>query len=242
MSKTVIITGAQGGIGKALSEIYSEAGYEVLGIDLFLNESKQKAIFNIDLARFSIDASYRQESLQRLEGAFEQLHVLVNNAAVQILSDIDDLSIEDWNQTLSVNLTAPMLLSQWAVPHLEKNKGCIVNIASIHQQLTKPRFVAYATSKSALVGLTKSMAVDLAGRVRVNAVSPAAIETDMLKAGFDNDQSALDELRKLHPAQRIGMPEEVAKLALFLSSNEASFINGANLALDGGISSVLNDL
>lgn len=135
-----------------------------------------------------------------------------------------------------------MLLSQYFIPLLEQEKGVIVNIASIHQQLTKPRFVSYATSKSALVGLTKAMAVDLKDRVRVNAISPAAIETTMLRAGFNNDEAALDILRNLHPVKRIGYPDEVAQLVLFLCSEEAGFISGANFTLDGGISSVLHDL
>jgi NAD(P)-dependent dehydrogenase (short-subunit alcohol dehydrogenase family) len=125
---------------------------------------------------------------------------------------------------------------------LEKSQGCIINIGSIHHQLTKPNFISYATSKSALIGLTKALAVDLQGRIRVNAISPAAIETAMLRAGFDNDENALDELRKIHPVQRIGYPSDVAKMALFLASDKSGFIHGANLTLDGGISSVLKDL
>ncbi|MCU0394198.1 MAG: SDR family oxidoreductase, partial [Thermoflexibacter sp.] len=171
-----------------------------------------------------------------------KLDLLINNAAVQLLSPTETNALADWYETMNVNLTAPMLLSQLFLPMIEKEGGSIINIASIHQQLTKPRFVSYATSKSALVGLTKAMAVDLQGRIRVNCISPAAIETDMLRAGFNHDEDALNALKKLHPVQRIGYPEEVARLALFLASEQAKFINGANLQLDGGISSVLHDL
>jgi NAD(P)-dependent dehydrogenase (short-subunit alcohol dehydrogenase family) len=86
------------------------------------------------------------------------------------------------------------------------------------------------------------MAVDLAGKVRVNSISPAAIETAMLRAGFNDDETAIDELRKIHPVQRIGYPADVAKLALFLASQNTGFVHGANFLLDGGISSVLKDL
>ncbi|WP_422361188.1 SDR family NAD(P)-dependent oxidoreductase [Reichenbachiella sp.] len=244
MKKTVVITGALGGIGQAICKTFKEDGYQVLGIDV-------KAIGNIpfcdysfdfDLSRLSKNEDYRSDKLNILNKFGDDLHVLINNAAVQILNNLKDIKITEWNETLDVNLTAPMLLSQWALPYISKNDGSIINISSIHQTLTKPKFTAYATSKSALVGLTKAMAVDLNGEIRVNSISPAAIETDMLRAGFNNDESALDVLKKLHPVQRIGYPYEVAKLALFLASDEAKFINGANLQLDGGISSVLHDL
>ena len=110
---------------------------------------------------------------------------MINNAAVQRLDHVKNIKLEDWQESLNVNLTGPMLLSKLFLNRLETNHGCIINIGSIHQQLTKPEFVTYATTKSALIGLTKAMAVDLEGRVRVNAISPAAIETEMLKAGFE---------------------------------------------------------
>ena len=171
-----------------------------------------------------------------------RLDVLINNAAVQRLDRLENIKLEDWKESLDVNLTGPMMLSKLFLDRLEQSQGCIINIGSIHQQLTKPAFVTYATTKSALVGLTKALAVDLEGRVRVNAISPAAIETDMLRAGFNNDESAIEELRKIHPVQRIGYPADVAKLALFLASENNGFIHGANILLDGGISSVLKDL
>lgn len=133
-------------------------------------------------------------------------------------------------------------MSQHFLPKLEQSKGCIINIASIHQQLTKKKFIAYATSKSALVGLTKAMSVDLQGKVRVNAISPAAIDTQMLRDGFNNDEEMVKKLHELHPLQRIGKPAEVSKLALLLAEDELGFINGANICIDGGISNVLKDL
>lgn len=244
MKKSVVITGALGGIGQGFCKVFQEYGYNVVGIDV---KAVQKIpycddTFSFDLKRISKDENYRVQKFSKLDEVSENLVVLINNAAVQLLSGTKDITTEKWQETFDVNLTAPMLLSQWAIPFLTKNQGSIINIASIHQNLTKPRFVSYATSKSALVGLTKAMAVDLKGVVRVNVISPAAIETDMLRAGFNNDESALDRLKKIHPVQRIGYPEEVAKLALFLASDEAKFLNGANLQLDGGISSVLHDL
>jgi NAD(P)-dependent dehydrogenase (short-subunit alcohol dehydrogenase family) len=244
MSKTALITGALGGIGTALCKVFHEENWFVIGTDIRIKDAAPHCNFamHIDLDKLCKEESYKQEILKKVSSQTSQLDVLINNAAVQLLDHTESIKLSDWYETMNVNLTAPMLLSQLFLPMIEKAKGSIINIASIHQQLTKPRFVSYATSKSALVGLTKAMAVDLQGRVRVNCISPAAIETDMLRAGFNNDESALSALKKLHPVQRIGYPEEVARLALFLASEEAKFINGANLQLDGGISSVLHDL
>ncbi|WP_128548353.1 SDR family NAD(P)-dependent oxidoreductase [Larkinella soli] len=241
--KKALVTGVLGGIGSALAQAFRENGYYVYGLDIRdCDDHQADRLIQFDLHRFSTDDTYRTEWKQNFNALIPELHVLVNNAAVQMLGSLDELNLDDWNHTMAVNLTGPLLLSQHFLDQLEDVNGCIVNIGSIHQQLTKRRFISYATSKSALIGLTKALAVDLEGRVRVNAISPAAIETDMLLAGFDGNQSALDELRKIHPVQRIGYPKDVAKLALFLASEGSGFIHGANLSLDGGISSVLKDL
>ncbi|MCK8492778.1 SDR family oxidoreductase [Spirosoma sp. RP8] len=241
--KKALITGVLGGIGSALAQSFRENGYYVYGLDIRDTDDHQAdQLIQFDLHRFSTDDAYRSEWKLKFYALIPELHVLVNNAAVQLLDGLDDLKLSEWNHTMAVNLTGPLLLSQHFLDQLEEGNGCIINIGSIHQQLTKRRFISYATSKSALIGLTRALAVDLEGRVRVNAISPAAIETDMLLAGFDGNQSALDELRRIHPVQRIGCPNDVAKMALFLASESSGFIHGANLTLDGGISSVLKDL
>jgi NAD(P)-dependent dehydrogenase (short-subunit alcohol dehydrogenase family) len=116
-----------------------------------------------------------------------------------------------------------------------------VNISSIHARLTKPDFVAYATSKAALSGLTRAMAVDLGDRIRVNAIEPAAISTPMLKAGFESHPEQYAALARCHPQGRMGTPTEVAALALSLVSGELRFMHGACVGLDGGISARLHD-
>lgn len=241
--KSILITGVLGGIGSAIARMFKENGYFVYGLDV--RESQIDFVDKLivfDLNKFCLDDEYRNLFINYFESTIPSLDVLVNNAAVQLLDKLDDLQLSHWQETLNVNLTGPLLLSQLFLKRLERVNGCIVNIGSIHQQLTKPRFISYATSKSALIGLTKALAVDLEGRVRVNAISPAAIQTDMLLAGFDGNEEALNQLRKLHPVQRIGYPKDVAKLVLFLTSENSGFIHGANLSLDGGISSVLKDL
>lgn len=241
--KAVVITGVLGGIGSQLAKTFKENGYHVIGLDI--NDAAPETcdlFFKFDLHKYCSDSIYKQEMEQVFDREIPELFLLINNAAVQILGSVKELRLEDWNQTLNVNLTGPLMLSQYFLSRLERSLGSIVNIASIHQQLTKKRFVAYASSKSALVGLTKAMSVDLQGRVRVNAISPAAIDTQMLRDGFDNDEAKVQMLNELHPSQRIGKPQEVSQLALLLAEDKLGFINGANIQIDGGISNVLKDL
>ncbi|MCS7019646.1 MAG: SDR family oxidoreductase [Cytophagales bacterium] len=239
---SVIVTGSSGRIGSEICRLFKQEGFFTIGLD---RQPKQNTDIHIqtDLNRFCTDPNYRKTLILQLSSVISKypLKCLVNNAAEQLLNKTDDITPEQWQTTLNVNLTAPFLLIQLCLPYLEATKGSVVNVASIHQQLTKPRFVAYATSKSALVGLTKALAVDLAGRIRVNAISPAAIETPMLRAGFPNPDD-YRKLNEIHPVGRIGQPEEVAEVAIFLASDKAGFINGANIQIDGGISGVLKDL
>jgi len=242
-AKAAIITGAAGGIGVALCLAFKESGYYTVAVDKLKSDAICDAFVTIDLDIYCREEFYRSEADERLLKAVGEIAigVLVNNAAVQILGDTTNLSIDDWQSTLNVNLLAPFLLAQSLLPHLESAQGSIVNIASIHASLTKPGFVCYATSKAALVGLTRSMAVDIGARVRVNAICPAAINTPMLRDGFISKPELLDELAALHPVGRIGKPEEIATAALFLSCDKSTFLNGSILGIDGGIASRLYD-
>jgi len=243
MDKTVIITGVLGGIGSQLAKTFKEKGYQVVGLDLKEGRPDYcNKFYKFDLNQYCLDPIYKTDMEAQFNEDIPELFVLINNAAVQILSSLDEITLQDWNQTLNVNLTGPLMLTQFFLTRLERSKGSVINIASIHHQLTKKRFLAYASSKSALVGLTKALSVDLQGRVRVNAISPAAIDTQMLRDGFNNDEAKVRLLNELHPSQRIGKPREVSQLALLLAEDELGFINGANINIDGGISNVLKDL
>jgi NAD(P)-dependent dehydrogenase (short-subunit alcohol dehydrogenase family) len=201
------------------------------------------AYVSADLARFSQDEDYADKIISQFRAALKgvPLNVLINNAATQILGGVESLTRADWRTTLDVNLMAPFLLAQALLPELEKGKGCIVNIGSIHARLTKKNFVAYATSKAALAGMTRAMAVDLGPRVRINAIEPAAIETEMLKAGFVEKEELYSQLEACHPQRRIGKPKEVANLALAIAEGNMNFLHGSCISLDGGISGRLFD-
>ena len=242
MPKSILITGVNGGIGSAIARFFKGKNYKVYGMDINIEgQDHCDEFFQLDLNRMVLDSEYFKFQKSELL-KIKELNVLINNAAVQKLDSLSQIKLSEWQETLNVNLTGPLLLSQIFLDTLQTSQGSIINIASIHHQLTKQRFISYATSKSALVGLTKAMAVDLKGKVRVNSISPAAIKTDMLLDGFEGDQSAIKQLYELHPIQRIGYPEEVARLVYFLTTENKGFIHGANISLDGGISSVLKDL
>lgn len=241
----VIVTGAAGGIGQALVRAYSEAGHAVIAVDRVERPRELDCAYYVacDLQRTVADPAYAAEVFAQLRATFANrpLEALVNNAAVQVLAPTDNLGRDDWHATLEVNLLAPFFWSQAFLPELEAASGCVLNISSIHARLTKPGFVAYATSKAALSGMTRAMAVDLGERVRVNAIEPAAISTEMLRSGFAGRDQAYAALEACHPQGRVGSPEEVAALAMAISHGGLRFVHGACLAIDGGIAGRLHD-
>jgi NAD(P)-dependent dehydrogenase (short-subunit alcohol dehydrogenase family) len=242
--KTVLITGASGGIGVALCEAFLSAGWRVVSTDRSGAVPPPRTDFlPLDLHRFASEASVRGAFVDEVRGRLPEggLDALVNNAAVQRLGTTAEATQEDWELSLSVNVVAPFLLVQSFLPELERRRGAVVNISSIHATQTKPGFVAYATSKAALSGMTRALAVDLGGRVRVNAIHPAAIATPMLEAGFEGRAGDRRRLDEFHPAGRIGRAEEVARLAVFLASEDAGFLTGSCVGLDGALSGRLHD-
>jgi NAD(P)-dependent dehydrogenase (short-subunit alcohol dehydrogenase family) len=246
-NRSVLITGALGGIGQALCREFSVAGWHVLATDRAPRaKGMEKKFLPLDLLKFAKSARQRNAFAIRVRAAAAAagapLAALINNAAIQRLNPTAEVTAEDWETTLAVNLVAPFLLAQTFLPDLERASGAIVNLGSIHEKLTKPEFVVYATSKAAMAGMTRAMAVDLGARVRVNAINPAAISTPMMEAGFaSKPKSARRSLDQFHPVGRIGRPEEVAQLALYLASNQSAFLTGSVIGLDGGIASRLHD-
>jgi NAD(P)-dependent dehydrogenase (short-subunit alcohol dehydrogenase family) len=242
MKQTVLITGACGGIGTALCDVFSKAGYAVIGIDKSIPDAFPHPAIPCDIRKIAQSESVADEIRETvLELSGNRLNVLINNAAVQIIKPCDELTRQDWASTLETNLLAPFWLTSIFLPELKAAKGSIVNIGSIHAKLTKRQFVAYATSKGALETMTRAMALDLAPEVRVNAIAPAATDTAMLRAGFEGNSEGFAMLEQYHPLGRIASPEEVGRLALFLAGRDAGFITGAVLPIDGGISGCLSD-
>lgn len=245
MIRWAIITGAAGSIGQALVETFSADGYKIIAVDCVPRPDHLQSTYylQVDLDQTVRDETYAHTVFDQIKKWLGQdgLYTLINNAAIQILGGVDTLNRQDWQTTLNVNLLAPFIWVKEFLPELEKNQGSVVNISSIHAKLTKKNFVAYATSKAALTGMTRSMAVDLEDRIRINAIEPAAIETEMLKAGFNHQPNLLQQLSQCHPQKRIGSVEEVSNLALMLTKDELKFIHGESIGLSGGIAFKLHD-
>lgn len=243
--KAVFITGIAGGIGAALGAAFRAAGWRVIGSGRKAPDPSICDVFvQADLNALALDDAVLTQVVADVRAGLvgAQLSALVNNAAAQILGATADLTSQDWQRTLNVNLTAPFRLSQAFLSELESAPdGTILNIGSVHAQATKKEFAAYATSKAALHGMTRALAVDLGKAVRVVCLAPAAISTPMLLAGFEGREEAFQSLEACHPAERIGQPGEVAEAALFLTGPHAGFATGTTFWLDGGVLSRLHD-
>lgn len=241
-----LITGVNGGVGRSLAEAFDAKGYRVIGTDLgpTARTSACEFYLSLDLREIARSDAHAMEAFTKLKLMMPdgKLHVLINNAAIQVLGGVDSLSREDWADSLNVNLLSAFFLAQGLLKNLEKGGGSIINIGSVHSRLTKKGFVSYSTTKAALDGLTRALAVDLGARVRVNAINPAAIRTNMLLEGFKGNRNVIAELESKHPTKTIGDPKEVANLALMIASKDLPFLSGSTITLDGAISCLLHDL
>lgn len=242
----VIITGANGGIGKALVTEFIENGYQVIATDISERveiELEKVAFLQIDLQKFVCNEEYAKDFADKVIEITGGIGItaLINNAAIQILGNCEYLSRSQWQQSFDVNLSAPFFMVQTFLPDLTKNSGSVVNISSIHATQTKKDFVAYATTKAGLSSLTRNLALDLGNKVRINAIEPAAVGTEMLRAGFDGKEESFKKLEQFHPMERIASPQEVAELAVFLCSQKANFVHGACISASGGIHGCLSD-
>ncbi len=239
-----VITGAAGGIGRALCEAFSDEGYRVIATDVKpRTDVVCDEFLECDLIEYC-DSSETREAVYQAIGSVcgdAGVRCLVNNAAVQRLASTGSIAPEDIRDTLHVNLVAPLLLAQAMLPLLEQAEGSVVNVGSVHEWSTKPGFVIYAASKAAIGGLTRSLAVDLGGRVRVNSVTPGAVDTPMLREGFSDHPEMMQRLVECQPSGRIAEPRDVAKAAVFLASESAGAITGSSLRIDGGILARLHD-
>jgi len=231
--KIALVTGGAQGIGRAIAEQLSAAGATVVVGDL-RDPGDVSAWVELDVAS-SESVNRCVESIVAEHG---RLDIVVNNAGIMFEEDIDGHGEASWHKMLDVNLTGPFLVSKAAAPHLKSSKGAIVNVGSIEGFSRNPGHAAYSASKAGVHGLTGALAVDLGPfGVRVNAVAPGWIDTD-LNASYVDDQPDPAEVRRqlaeLHPIGHIGAPTDVGDVVVWLASDQARFVTGQVITVDGG--------
>jgi NAD(P)-dependent dehydrogenase (short-subunit alcohol dehydrogenase family) len=243
--KTALVTGAASGIGAAVAERFLSAGYQVAFFDINGQAARATASRIAFGARREVlegDVSNEQhvkEAVSRTVTDLGSLDVLINNAGIEINGTVVDLSAEQWERQLAVNLRGVFLFSKYSIPEMRRRGGSIINISSVHALVSWPRCAAYDAAKSALIGLTRAMAVDHGGDgIRVNAICPGYIETPLLEQWFARGIANMQEVLKFHPLGRIGKPNDVAEVALFLASDAASFISGTHVTVDGALTAI----
>src|SRR5436853_875729 len=243
--RVVIITGATSGIGRAVALRFAKASARVVAIgrnrsalEEVASEIKSAGGECLTLAADLTNESDGRLVIDAAVNEFGQLDVLVNAAGHISTGSIEDTTLGAWDAMMNVNLRAVFQLMQTATPHLIKTKGNVVNISSVTGLRSFPGVLAYCVSKAAVDQLTRCAALELAPKgVRVNAVNPGVVVTQIhRRGGLSEDKYAafLEHSKTTHPLGRVGTPEEVAELILFLASDRASWITGATYSIDGG--------
>jgi len=240
---SALVTGGAQGIGRAIALAFLKEDMNVLIADRDAEACTEAAAA---LSQFGniigliCDVSVEGDAGKAVHTAVERfgrLDVLVCNAGITGPAvPVEQLSLEQWQAVIDVNLTGAFLFAKHAAMHLRKAGGCIINIASTRAMQSEPDTAAYTASKGGVVALTHQLAVSLGPGVRVNCISPGWIETAEWRKHANRTTPVLSEQDHLqHPAGRVGMPEDVASLAAYLASPEAGFITGQNIVVDGGM-------
>lgn len=240
--KVCIITGATSGMGKGIAELLHAEGAQLIlsGRNQERGDALAQALEGSIFVTGDVSRpDYNEKLVKTAVEQFGKLDVLSLNAGILGLGNVVDLSISDWQETLNINLSSIFYISKYAIPHLQKSgQGNILINASIAAFKSFPNHPAYCASKGASIALMKQMAVEYAPKIRVNAICPGPVDTPLIwdsAKAFPNPEEAVENAAKATLLQRLGTPEDVAKLALFLISDDSSWITGTAMTIDGGI-------
>lgn len=239
--KTALVTGASRGIGRAIAKLFAESGYNVL---INYNKSEEEAInlYNelndkgYSVCTYKADVSIKEEVNSMVNyciGKFEKIDVLINNAGISRTNLFTDISYEEWDEVINVNLNSVFYTTKKSLQYmLPEMSGKIINISSIWGIAGGSYEVHYSASKAAIIGMTKALAKELGpSNIQVNCIAPGVIQTDMLN---DISEDTLEMLREETPLMRLGTAEDIAHCALFLASDKSNFITGQVISPNGG--------
>lgn len=236
--RVALITGGASGIGEATSRLFASAGARVVIADCDRQRAEHLAL-EIPGAEVRVCDVVNEQSVREMFAAIPRLDILVNNAGVAFVGGVEETEAEDFRRVLRVNVEGMYLVTRYAMPLLLASKGAIVNIGSVAGLIGVKKRFAYCTSKGAVVAMTRQLAVDYPTQVRVNCICPGTVHTPFVEGYLDKYHSHEKEqaraaLHQRQPLGRMGRPEEVAHMALYLASAEASFVTGSVLTIDGG--------
>lgn len=240
-----ILTGSAAGIGRACALEFAREGALVVVADINL-AGAQVTVKQIEAAggiavaiqTDVADPGSVENLVAQTIQSFGRINVLFNNAAIQVNKTVEETTVEEWNRQIAVNLGGVFLCSKFSLPHLRETKGCIVNMASVNGFFVETMCAGYCATKGGIIALTKAMAIDHGkDGIRVNCICPGYIDAGLAWGYFEaqrDPSEARHAAGKLHALGRIGRPEEVARLAVFLASDDASFMTGSSLVVSGG--------
>ncbi|MCI0718712.1 MAG: SDR family oxidoreductase [Acidobacteria bacterium] len=248
--RVVVITGAGSGIGRASAKEFAREGARAVVVDINLRRAQESVeqITATGGTAIAVEtdvssAASVQSLVKRVLATLRRVDVLINNAAIQVNKTVEATSVDEWNRQLAVNLGGVFLCSKFFLPHLRVTKGTIINMSSVNGFFVEPMCAGYCATKAAIIGLTKGMAIDHGKEgIRVNCICPGYIDAGLAEGYFQaqpDPTAARTAAGKLHALWRIGRPEEVGRAAVFLASDEASFMTGSSVVVDGGFGSGL---
>mgnify|MGYP001192660644 CR=1 FL=1 len=236
--RKIIVTGAASGMGRAIARLFAKHGAQQLVIDV--NGEGLEALGLENAETMAVDMTEPEQidaAVERAVSVMGGLDGVVNAAGILRVIPFEETTPDIYHQVLAVNLHGPYHLCRAALPHLKRAQAStIVNISSLAGLIAPEGMTAYAASKAGLLGLTRVMAAELGPKIRVNAIAPGVINTAMTQGMVQGSVAAVEEMGLNNATGRAGTPEEVAELALFLSSSRSSFITGTTTAIDGGSS------
>jgi NAD(P)-dependent dehydrogenase (short-subunit alcohol dehydrogenase family) len=236
--KVALITGGASGIGEATSRLFSEAGAQVVIVDIDLARAQSLAQSLPNASAHRCDITNEAE-VQELFSKVAALDILFNCAGIGLVGNVEETELADFQRLFRVNVEGTFLMTKIAIPLLKKSRGSVLNMGSVAGLVGVKRRFAYCATKGAIIALTRQLAVDYPTEIRANCIAPGTVDSPFVEAYLEKyhqneKEKVRGELNQRQPVGRLGRPEEIAHLALYISSSAADFMSGSIVTIDGG--------